>query len=217
MLPKYKDLTEQKFGRLKVVKENGRTKYGNVLWLCKCECGNETSVTTSSLNSGGTKSCGCLWKERVSQSTTKRNTKHGFLKYGETAPRLYNIWNKMRGRCMNELNKDYEYYGGRGISICDEWQEYINFYYWAMNNGYDDDLTIDRIDNDEDYSPENCRWATRKQQSNNKSDNHLINFDGETKTIAQWARSLGVKSSLIRSRIHRGWSEKEALTTPDKN
>lgn len=164
-----KDLTGRRFGKLTVVKKIGVKNAGQrgksrSIYLCKCDCGNETEVLRNSLITGNTKSCGCLERE------TKK-TMH--IKHGAAKTRLWRIWCNMRERCNNPNNKNYAYYGGRGVGVCDEWQNkengFINFRDWAMANGYTDELTIDRINTNDDYKPSNCRWATRKEQTRNRN------------------------------------------------
>ena len=164
-----KDLTGQKFGRLTVIKRKGSSKYNRAIWECKCDCGNIVNVISGSLISNYTKSCGCLKKELLVQRNieTPFNLKHGMIK-----TRLYNILDTMKQRCYNSNSKDYKNYGGRGITICNEWLDkengFINFCNWAMSNGYQDCLSIDRKDNDGNYKSDNCRWATAKEQANNR-------------------------------------------------
>lgn len=159
-MSKVKDLTGQTFGRLKVLERAGSNKDGRALWLCKCDCGKITVKTGKLLLNGHCKSCGCgEYENRVNNVTSHRlsNT------------RLYTIWRGMKQRCYYPKHKDYHNYGGRGIKICKAWlNDFVNFYKWAVDNGYREDLTIDRIDVDGDYTPNNCRWATWREQRLNQ-------------------------------------------------
>jgi hypothetical protein len=208
-MSRYKDISNKKFGRLTAVKKVGKDDHGNSKWLCNCKCGEKTIVIIQSLTSGNTKSCGCLKNEIFLDNITK----HGKTKRGHKN-RLHNIWKLMRQRCSNPNASKYEIYGGKGIKVCDEWQVYINFHNWAIANGYKDNLTLDRIENDGDYCPENCRWATYKEQNLNTSSNNKITFRGITKTITQWGRELEVNYMTLYGRLSRGWSVEKTFTEP---
>ena len=139
--------------------------------------------------------------------------KHGDRPKGKKK-RLYHIWLGMRERCNNPNHGQYPRYGGKGIKVCADWEEYASFREWALSNGYSDDLTLDRRDNNVGYSPENCRWATRKEQANNRSSNHLLSLNGESHNIEWWAAKTGLPRTTIDKRIARGWDDYKILTTP---
>lgn len=162
-----KDMTGQRFGRLTVVSFSHTSSQREAMWKCICDCGSDFIASGRRLRRGWTKSCGCLSKEKV----IERSTKHG-----QNGTRPYIIWQHMKDRCYNSKHQAFKHYGGRGITICDEWKDNFQaFYDWAMANGYRDDLTIDRIDVDGNYEPSNCRWATAKEQANNKRRNKHVN------------------------------------------
>jgi hypothetical protein len=197
------DLVGKRFGRLTVLKRAYVEQQGHgshAHWLCKCDCGNETVVDGSNLRRGTTKSCGCYQKERL-------------VTHGETNSRLYGIWRTMKTRCYNQSYYQFDRYGGRGIAICDEWiNDFQAFYDWSIANGYRDDLSIDRIDNDGNYEPSNCRWATAKEQSNNTRRNVCIEFNGESHTMAEWAEILGIRYATLYKRIvQRHWDLERAF------
>lgn len=201
------DLTGQRFNYLTVINYAGQRK-GRTYWRCRCECGNVIDVYSYSLKSGNTKACGCHKKDGWNNGRT-----HGLSK-----TRQYRIWRNMKNRCENPNDKYYVNYGGRNISICSEWREsFKSFYDWAMENGYSDELTLDRIDNNGNYEPSNCRWVSRTQQMNNTRKNHFIELNGEKHTIAEWCRKLNISYNVLSSRIFTyGWSDEKALTTPVK-
>jgi len=149
----------ERFGRLEIIKENGRASYGAVLWLCKCECGNFLKAGSASLKSGNTRSCGCLQKDKARAYSTT----HGLRKNP-----LYDRWHGMRERCYNEKHLAYKYYGGRGITVCERWRNSVKNFVEDMGPLFDTNLSLDRINNDGNYSPENCRWATQSEQLINR-------------------------------------------------
>ena len=177
-------------------------------WLCKCECGTQREVSEPSLLSGKSLSCGCYHRDRM-KSVGKVNLKHGM-----SDTRLYRIYKHMKNRCYNQSDIRYDRYGGRGIKICDEWSEFEPFMIWALKNGYDDSLTIDRIDVDGDYSPSNCRWASVKEQNNNRSSSHYYTIDGVTHNISEWANIYNVPYKRVWKRLKYGWDIQRALTEP---
>lgn len=201
-----KDLTGERYGKLTVIALVGIDNSGHTSWECQCDCGNTKIVRGSHLKSGNTRSCGC---EAINQ-LIQRSTKHGM-----EHTRLYRIWQGMMIRCYNPESNRYDRYGGRGITVCDEWKNDIKvFIEWAMKSGYQDNLTIERKDNDGSYSPENCRWVTMKEQMNHTSRSRYITVMGVTKTASQWADETGVNSSTILERIKRGWKPEEAVMKP---
>lgn len=196
------DLLGQRFGRLTVIEETNRRANGSILWKCKCDCGNTVLVRSNHLRRGGVLSCGCYNRDII--------TKHG-----DKDNPLYHTLQCMKDRCYNSNAQEYENYGGRGIKICDEWLEsYESFRDWAMANGYRKGLSIDRIDNNGDYSPDNCRWATMKTQCRNRRSNHLLTINGETHCIAEWGEIANIIPSRISTRLRRGWSPYDAAFRP---
>ena len=203
---RYVDLKGKTFGRLVVVKYFGKDKHRRAMWKCACTCGKSTVVAGVNLQKEYTKSCGCLFME-LNKGITVEN--------GEMT-KLYGVWSKMKDRCLNHASKDYRHYGGRGISIFYGWMKYENFHKWAHDNGYAEHLTIERIRNNGDYEPANCRWATRKEQSRNKDNNKIITFKGQAMTVIQWAEKLSIKRFTLYARFNNGWSVERALTTPTR-
>lgn len=196
------DLTGRKFGKLFVIfydetliKGKGRK------CICKCDCGNTIETWDRLIRYGNKQSCGCLEAIR-----TQGTFRHGYsLK--KHKDRLYTTWANMKNRCSDIYNKHYKNYGGRGIKVCNEWNEdFVNFKNWALNSGYKENLTIDRIDNNGNYCPENCRWVDRKVQGNNKRNCFLITYSGKTQTLAQWSEQLKINRSTIKYKLSKGIS-----------
>lgn len=215
------DLTGQRFGRWAVIRYGDRTLAGQTRWLCRCDCGTERLVQGGHLRGGRTQSCGCLHSEKTSANNRKYKTKHGGATHTHRE-RLYKIYMDMRRRCEKENAKEYSNYGGRGITVCEEWSGengYINFRDWSFKNGYDPkapkkEMTLDRIDNERGYSPDNCRWASYKTQANNRRNNRKITIGGETHTISEWADKVGIDQRSISSRLYNGWPEEDAVMKP---
>lgn len=203
------DLTGQRFGRLCVIADAGRDGRGERLWRCKCDCGNEMIALSSNLRTKHTTSCGCYRLENVKVI----NKTHGLA-----GTKIYNVWCAMKRRCTLKNCGDFSNYGGRGIKVCDEWANDFNeFCIWAMRNGYSDGMTIDRIDTNGDYEPSNCRWVTLTEQANNKRNNHLIAYNGETHTMKEWSRILGINYYTLNNRLRNGWSIERAFGYDDTN
>lgn len=205
----FEDLTGQVFGDLTVVKYVGRkgTPSGSFKseWLCICSCGAEKLATTPRLRSGDTNSCGCKTKEKMAAA----NARHGLSKFPE-----YNSWTGLRERCRNPANKDWPNYGGRGITVCERWEDFENFMS-DMGRRPGPKYSIERLDTNGPYAPGNCRWATAKEQCNNKRNTRVITAFGESKPITEWAERLGVTTAVIYGRIDRfGWPPEKAVSVP---
>lgn len=200
-----------KFGRLTVI-DNSELKH-----LCRCECGTIKAIDMYSLLKGDTMSCGCFHREMSRDMLTT----HGLSK-----TRLHSIWAGMLSRCHNENQKSYKNYGGRGIQVCEEWRkDFKAFYDWAYSVGYNEEFTetgrtkwvIDRIDNDGDYCPENCRWITNAQNMDNTRRTRRYEYNGENLTLREWSNKTGLSRDLLSNRINGlGWSVEKAITTPVK-
>lgn len=196
------NLTGQKFDKLTVLEKFGSDNHRHALWRCVCECGNEKIVRGTHLKNEKIRSCGCLLKNKK-------------YKHGMSRTRIYKVWEHIKFRCYNKKSCNYKNYGGRGIEICDEWKnDFYSFHNWAIKNGYRDDLTIDRINNNGNYEPSNCRWITPKEQANNRRSNTYINYNKETHTLTQWAEKLNMKPTTLLARLKKGWSIEKTLSTP---
>lgn len=197
------DLTGQKFGRLTVIELLPERKNAEKVYKCLCDCGNYTSIRSGSLKQGLTRSCGCLGRERIINANTTHGKRH---------TRIYGIWKTMKTRCYNKHSEKYKNYGSRSIVVCDEWKhDFEAFYNWAMDNNYRDDLTIDRIDNNKGYSPDNCKWSTPKQQVRNRRNTVRLTYNGETKSLAEWSEILNLNYHTVYDRYKHGWNTKDIL------
>ncbi len=199
------DEVGNRYGRLLVIRYAGKLG-GTTAWECLCDCGNTKIVRGTQLRCKGTQSCGCLHKDKLRERQTKYNVPR----------RLYGIWYNMIERCENPSHNYYRNYGGRGITVCEEWHNPYNFFEWAIAHGYEKYLTIDRMNYNGNYEPSNCRWVTLKEQQNNKSTNRYETINGETKTVQEWIDYYGVTNGMVWSRLMRGWSFEDALLKPSQ-
>lgn len=204
-MAKFLDLTGQRFGKLTVIKfskdvQSGKRK--RKYWLCQCDCGNTKEVRTDGLTSGNVKSCGCLHIEKSYKNLT---SKYGFKQKHKTQnKRLYYIWYSMKHRCCNPKDERYSRYGGRGITICNEWLNFDNFAKWALSNGYENNLSIDRINNNGNYEPSNCRWTNNKQQCRNRRTNIKTQYNGKEMTLIEISEITNIPHKTLIDRYHRG-------------
>ena len=199
------DIANKRFGKLTVLEMcDYRDKHRKTLWKCRCDCGKELVVNGSALTSGNTKSCGCVHKEFMRNLSAKHN---------ESKSKLFQVWQSMKQRCSNKNSKSYKNYGGRGIRVCQEWcNDYIVFKTWAIENGYKEGLSIDRINNNGNYEPSNCRWTTRKVQNSNPTRTHYIEYNGKIYTMKELSNLLGINYHTFANRILTyKWTIEEAI------
>lgn len=194
-----------RFGRLVVQRLDHYNDRHVPYWECQCDCGKTHIVCGTSLTRGYTRSCGCFHDEMARNRATK---------HGDTHTGLYYVWQSMLKRCSDLHNKNYKNYGGRGIAVCLDWHDYKEFRSWALKTGYKKGLSIDRIDNNGNYCPENCRWATRSQQNDNTRRTIKIKYHNKTQSLTAWCKELGLKRDTIYARIHSyGWPIQKAFNT----
>lgn len=194
-------MLNKKFSRLLVIARNGSNKHRESLWTCLCDCGATLDVPRQHLKSGNTRSCGCLQREEAKE----KHTKHGL-----NGTPVHGAWRHMHDRCRTEKNKEFKNYGGRGISVCKEWSSFEVFFA-DMGHPPTPNHSLDRVENDSDYSKNNCRWATPTEQSMNRRVARLVSISGVTKPLTAWARELGLKPDTVFSRLAYGWTDYEAL------
>lgn len=197
--PQFQNLAGQKFGRWTVISFAGKSASKNHRWLCCCDCGTEQVVQAGCLNYGATKSCGCLRRELY--------TTHGMSKHP-----IFNAWRDMLARCATLSHKSFHNYGGRGIKVCPRWLNSFENFYADMGDRPSEKHSLDRINNDGNYEPGNCKWSTQREQTRNTRRNRRLTFRGKTQCVTAWAEELGVSITAIRDRLSRGWSDERALT-----
>lgn len=200
-MEKHAEAIGRRFGRWTILADSPRKGY----LVCRCDCGETRAVQTNSVLLGRSRSCGCYMREQTSKATRT---------HGESGTRLYKAWNSMISRCETPSQTSFKHYGGRGISVCEEWHSFGVFKEWAISNGYETGLTLDRIDNNGNYCPTNCRWVTKKEQANNRRSSRYVTLSGTTHTLSEWADITGINPSTIAWRIRHGWSDEEILNTP---
>lgn len=205
------NLIGRRFGRLTVI-ENAPNKGRNRMWRCKCDCGNEAVVATGCLTGGDTKSCGCYMKDRIRET---------HIKHGQTKTKLYKVWSEMKRRCNNPHDNVFKHYGGRGITYTPEWERFEPFMEWAESNGYQDArrglYTLDRINVNGNYTPDNCRWIPQSEQARNTRTTKRYRLLETTHTLSEWSEIVGISHGTLWARIHNyGWTVEKALTTPVK-
>lgn len=204
-MPAVKDITGKKFGHWTVIQRAQNDKSGNRRWLCRCSCGTEKIVYGGHLAAGRSQSCGCI----RDADTGRRGMVHGMA-----GSRTYRIWSGMKYRCQNPKCPAFANYGGRGITVCDEWQHFEKFL--ADMGVAPKNKTLDRIDNNDGYYKENCRWASRKRQNNNRRDNRILTLGDVSLNMTQWSEKTGIAEGTIRKRLKLGWSVDSALTIPSR-
>ncbi len=208
-ITKWIDLVGQRFGKLVGLERTGSSKHGFSLWLCRCDCGNEKIILANSLKTGNTVSCGCYKINK--RKGFKPNLRHGNRSRKATT-KTYKIWCAIKKRCLDKNHDNYKYYGGRGIKVCDRWLNSFESFIEDMGP-CPVGMTIERIDNNGNYEPDNCKWATRKEQARNRTDNRWIEYNGKKMILADWAKEIGITSSCLSMRINGyGWSLGRALT-----
>lgn len=198
------NLVGQRFDKLVVVEYSGSTAAQKAQWLCRCDCGGETVVTTGNLKRPGTHTCGCSHKAIGGYN----------LSHGMTNTREFNTWRGMLKRCYQPSDISYPRYGGRGISVCDRWRESFSAFFIDMGSPPSATHSLDRINSDGNYEPTNCQWADRKEQARNRRSNRMLTLNGRTQTVAAWAEETNLTSHTISRRLKAGWSVEDSLTKP---
>lgn len=197
-----KDLSGQNFGRWTVIQYAGKS-----YWLCRCQCGVERHIFTGNLSKGHSNSCGCLRDELATENKTT---------HGKTGSPEYRVWAGIKRRCLNPNDRSYARYGEQGVTICDRWRDSFECFLSDIGTRPTPEHSIDRVDNDKGYAPDNCRWATRVEQARNKRTNRRITCNNRTKTLSEWSQELGICHATIQYRLRAGWDIETALNLPPK-
>ncbi len=210
------DLIGERYGRLTVIAKSGqeKEKHRRSLWLCECDCGKQKIVTTDHLKSGSTKSCGCLKREVATAQILEYSAQNPGARrtHGATGKKIYWAYQHMMERCYSPQSERFISYGARGICVCDEWKNNPKaFVDWSLSNGFEEDLTLDRINVNGDYCPENCRWVSWDVQANNKRSSVYVNVRGEKLTLAQVAQKYGLRKGTVWWRHHHGWEDEDLI------
>lgn len=211
------DFTGERYGKLVAIRRAGANKHGVSMWLCRCDCGVEKIVSSMCFRAGKTKSCGCHRSDVLCAGRAGLHAQS--LRHGKSNTREHRIWQNILHRCLTPTAGGYERYGGRGVKVCDRWQGKSGFESFLADMGPAPSRshTVDRIDNDGNYEPENCRWATPKQQATNRRNNKPLEFRGEVKLMCEWCALLGIHKATLSGRLKRGWSVEKALGTPSRS
>lgn len=213
MSSKPKDITGMKFNKLTAIKPTGEIRHRTYMWLLQCDCGNMTTSTISRLKNETKKSCGCNLKEKRKPRPDVSERMKNSGTHGQTGSRTYASWNSMKGRCLNPADKDFKNYGGRGVKITEDWISSFESFLKDMGER-PQGMTIDRINVNGNYEPENCRWATPHIQANNTRVCRYVEYQGKTQTASEWAREVGLEIKTLQYRLRVGWDAEKALTTP---
>ena len=203
------NLIGQRFTRLLVVERAENEKNGSARWVCQCDCGNTIVISSYHLRNEDVKSCGCFQRDFPNRTT-----------HGHSGEPIYDEWCGMKARCYNKSQKAYKNYGGRGITVCERWRNNFKDFLDDVSelpHFGEEGYSLERINNDGNYEPSNCKWATIEDQANNKRSNHMITYNGKTQSVKKWADEVGVNYGTLKSRINRGWAIEKALTEPVKN
>ncbi len=204
---RHENLTGLRFGKLTAVSHAGRTDRGRAIWLFACECGGQKIAEAANVKSGSTRSCGCAAQEQ--RKTAAQSQRHALS--ASEMPRERKAWEGMLRRCYNPKHSSFVRYGGRGIGVCERWRESFACFFEDMGRA-PEGATLERIDNARSYAPDNCKWASRKEQANNRRSNHLLTHDGITLNVAQWGDRLGWPKGTIANRLRYGWPVERILT-----